>query len=146
VQATAHLAKWLAAMPRWSEHELRVKLRSSHVKPRCLMTHAQDEWADVLADWPLGGSSSRKPAAEDPWILVAEVILSRDFRHEPVDRSTLESLQIGLRGNPHPTAKRGLALLEAVKPVTWGKRDIAAGRLLPRKSCPLVSYSNKGDT
>ena len=69
----------------------------------------------------------------DPWVRIAEEILERDFCEEPIDRSTRKSLIIGLRAKTDPSSKAALGRLKQTKPVVWSKRDLAAGKLLPRR-------------
>lgn len=67
------------------------------------------------------------------WERIAGVILARDFQTEPADRTTIESWEIGLRGFPGSTiCQDALGKLSVINPVKWGKRDVRAGRLLPR--------------
>ena len=74
-----------------------------------------------------------RPKIVDPWFKVAEGILERDFCEEPIDRSTRKSLMIGLRAKIDPASKAALARLKQIKPVVWSKRDLVAGKLLPRR-------------
>ena len=74
-----------------------------------------------------------RPKIVDPWIRIAEEILERDFCEEPIDRSTRKSLMIGLRAKIDPASKAALARLKQIKPVVWSKRDLVAGKLLPRR-------------
>ena len=77
-----------------------------------------------------------KPARSkivDPWFKVAEGILERDFCEEPIDRSTKDSWVIGLRAKTDSPSKAALAKLKQTKPVVWSKRDLVAGKLLPRR-------------
>ena len=61
------------------------------------------------------------------------MILVRDFDLEPMDRSTIKTYRIGLKGNDHPDARAAVEKLKGAKPVRWTKWDLRAGRLLPRK-------------
>jgi hypothetical protein len=74
-----------------------------------------------------------RPKIVDPWILVAEKILERDFCEEPIDRSTMDSWVIGLRAKIDPASKAALTKLKRTKPVAWGEKDKAVGKLLPRR-------------
>ena len=77
-----------------------------------------------------------KPARSkivDPWIKVAEKILERDFNEDPIDRSTRKGLMIRLRAKTDSSSKAALARLKQTKPVVWSKRDLVAGKLLPRR-------------
>ena len=80
-----------------------------------------------------------QPAKADPWLDYARMILVRDFDREPMDRSTIKTYRIGLKGNDHPDAWTAVERLKRVKPVRWTKRDLRAGRLLPRKPRPKKS-------
>ena len=83
--------------------------------------------------FPTTGSQLAKA---DPWLDYARMILVRDFDREPMDRSTIKTYRIGLKGNDHPDARAAVERLKRVKPVRWTKRDLRAGRLLPRKPRP----------
>ena len=74
-----------------------------------------------------------RPRLADPWVEIAEKILERDFCEEPIDRSTKDSWVIGLRAKIDPASKAALARLKQTKPVVWSKRDLVAGKLLPRR-------------
>ena len=74
-----------------------------------------------------------RPKIVDPWIRIAEEILERDFCEEPIDRSTRKSLMIGLRAKIDPASKAALTKLKRTKPVAWGEKDKAVGKLLPRR-------------
>ena len=80
--------------------------------------------------FPTTGSQQAKA---NPWLDYARMILVRDFRAEPMDRSTIKTYRIGLKGNDHPDAKAAVEKLKSVKPARWTKRDLRAGRLLPRR-------------
>ena len=82
---------------------------------------------------PVPTPKPARPKIVDPWILVAEKILERDFCEEPIDRSTKDSWVIGLRAKIDPASKAALARLKQTKPVVWSKRDLVAGKLLPRR-------------
>ncbi len=83
--------------------------------------------------FPTTGSQQAKA---NPWLDYARMILVRDFRAEPMDRSTIKTYRIGLKGNEHPDARAAVEKLKSVKPARWTKRDLRAGRLLPRKPRP----------
>ena len=74
-----------------------------------------------------------QPAETNPWLDYARMILVRDFDCDPMDRSTIKTYRIGLKGNDHPDAKAAVEKLKSVKPARWTKRDLRAGRLLPRR-------------
>ena len=80
--------------------------------------------------FPTTGSQQAKA---NPWLDYARMILVRDFDREPIDRSTIKTYRIGLKGNDHPDAKAAVEKLKSVKPARWTKRDLRAGRLLPRR-------------
>ena len=82
---------------------------------------------------PVQTPKPARPKIVDPWIKVAEKILERDFCEEPIDRSTKDSWAIGLRAKIDPASKAALARLKQTKPVVWSKRDLVAGKLLPRR-------------
>ena len=77
-----------------------------------------------------------QPAKTNPWLDYARMILVRDFRAEPMDRSMIETYLIGLKGNDHPDVRAAVEKLKGAKPVRWTKWDLKAGRLLPRKPPP----------
>ena len=82
---------------------------------------------------PVPTPKPARPKIVDPWILVAEKILERDFCKEPIDRSTKDSWVIGLRAKIDPASKAALTKLKRTKPVAWGEKDKAVGKLLPRR-------------
>ncbi len=75
-------------------------------------------------------------AKATPWLDYARMILVRDFDRERIDRSTIKTYRIGLKGNDHPDARAAVERLKSVKPVRWTNRDLRAGGLLPRKPRP----------
>jgi len=87
-------------------------------------------WTSRRKKWWVGWD---QPAETNPWLDYARMILVRDFDREPMDRSTIKTYRIGLKGNDHPDAKAAVEKLKSVKPARWTKRDLKAGRLLPRK-------------
>jgi hypothetical protein len=82
---------------------------------------------------PVPTPKPARPKIVDPWIRIAEEILERDFNEDPIDRSTRKSLMIGLRAKTDLSSKAALARLKQTKPVVWSKRDLVAGKLLPRR-------------
>ena len=74
-----------------------------------------------------------RPRLADPWVEITEKILERDFCEEPIDRSTKDSWVIGLRAKIDPASKAALTKLKQTRPVVWSKRDLVAGKLLPRR-------------
>ena len=69
---------------------------------------------------PVPTPKPARPKIVDPWILVAEKILERDFCEEPIDRSTKDSWVIGLRAKIDPASKAALIKLKRINPVAWG--------------------------
>jgi hypothetical protein len=47
---------------------------------------------------------------ETEWLAIAKRVLSGEFRS--ADRSTLQSIVIGLRSNPHPNAKKAVTMIQ----------------------------------
>jgi len=92
-----------------------------------------EEEFDTKFPVPVPTPKPARPKIVDPWILVAEGILERDFCEEPIDRSTRKSLMIGLRAKTDLSSKAALARLKQTKPVVWSKRDLVADKLLPRR-------------
>ena len=82
---------------------------------------------------PVPTPKPARPKIVDPWIRIAGEILERDFNEDPIDRSTRKSLMIGLRAKTDSSSKVALARLKQTKPVVWSKRDLVAGKLLPRR-------------
>ena len=92
-----------------------------------------EEEFDTKFPVPVPTPKPARPKIVAPWILVAEGILERDFCEEPIDRSTRKSLMIGLRAKTDLSSKAALARLKQTKPVAWGEKDKAVGKLLPRR-------------
>jgi hypothetical protein len=92
-----------------------------------------EEEFDTKFPVPVPTPKPARPKIVDPWIRIAEEILERDFCEEPIDRSTKDSWVIGLRAKIDPASKAALARLKQIKPVVWSKRDLVAGKLLPRR-------------
>ena len=82
---------------------------------------------------PVPTPKPARPKIVDPWIRIAEEILERDFNEDPIDRSSRKSLMIGLRAKTDSPSKAALARLKQTKPVVWSKKDLVAGKLLPRR-------------
>ncbi|MHB8521012.1 MAG: TubC N-terminal docking domain-related protein [Limisphaerales bacterium] len=78
------------------------------------------EFADILRQHKaellafLAGEAANLPPDQRPWLHVARQILAGEFAG--CDRSTRESLTIGLRSIRHPTCREALARLTACKP------------------------------
>jgi len=58
--------------------------------------------------------ASTKGGSPDEWVAVAQRVLRGDFRKP--DSSTVESLKIGMRGNPHADCVAALQMLEKPEP------------------------------
>lgn len=69
----------------------------------------------------------------DPWMKIATDILERDFDEEPIDLSTKKCFIMGLRRRGEPIVMDALTKLQSIRPVKWTKRDLVAGKLLPRR-------------
>ena len=101
-----------------------------------------EEEFDTKFPVPVPTPKPARPKIVDPWILVAEKILERDFCEEPIDRSTKDSWVIGLRAKIDPASKAALIKLKRINPVAWREMDKAAGTLLSRRkkiNNPLAS-------
>lgn len=53
---------------------------------------------------------TEEKARESDWLVIAKRVLAGEFM--TADRSTVQSIIIGLRSNPHPDAKKAVATLE----------------------------------
>lgn len=62
-----------------------------------------------LMSW-LEARASHLPPDEAPWLHVAKQVLAGEF--DGADRSTVQSLTIGLRGINHPVCRRALGRLQ----------------------------------
>ncbi len=100
---------------------------------RVMSVEEYEEEFDTKFPVPVPTPKPARPKIVDPWIRIAEEILERDFCEEPIDRSTKDSWVIGLRAKIDPASKAALARLKQTKPVVWSKRDLVAGKLLPRR-------------
>ena len=100
---------------------------------RVMSVEEYEEEFDTKFPVPVPTPKPARPKIVDPWIRIAEEILERDFCEEPIDRSTRKSLMIGLRAKTDLSSKVALARLKQTKPVVWSKRDLVAGKLLPRR-------------
>jgi len=100
---------------------------------RVMSVEEYEEEFDTKFPVPVPTPKPARPKIVDPWIRIAEEILERDFCEEPIDRSTMDSWVIGLRAKIDPTSKAALTKLKRTKPVAWGEKDKAVGKLLPRR-------------
>ena len=100
---------------------------------RVMSVEEYEEEFDTKFPVPVPTPKPARPKIVDPWIRIAEEILERDFNEDPIDRSTRKSLMIGLRAKTDLSSKAALARLKQTKPVVWSKRDLVAGKLLPRR-------------
>ena len=100
---------------------------------RVMSVEEYEEEFDTKFPVPVPTPKPARPKIVDPWIRIAEEILERDFNEKPIDRSTRKSLMIGLRAKTDSSSKVALARLKQTKPVVWSKRDLVAGKLLPRR-------------
>ena len=100
---------------------------------RVMSVEEYEEEFDTKFPVPVPTPKPARPKIVDPWIRIAEEILERDFNEDPIDRSTIKSLMIGLRAETDSSSKAALARLKQTKPVVWSKRDLVAGKLLPRR-------------
>ena len=116
-----------------TEHVLQLAAKFEPKSVRVMSVEEYEEEFDTKFPVPVPTPKPARPKIVDPWILVAEGILERDFCEEPIDRSTRKSLMIGLRAKTDLSSKAALARLKQTKPVVWSKRDLVAGKLLPRR-------------
>jgi hypothetical protein len=116
-----------------TEHVLQLAAKFEPKSVREMSVEEYEAEFDTKFPVPVPTPKPARPKIVDPWILVAEKILERDFCEEPIDRSTKDSWVIGLRAKIDPASKAALARLKQTKPVVWSKRDLVAGKLLPRR-------------
>ena len=116
-----------------TEHVLQLAAKFEPKSVRVMSVEEYEAEFDTKFPVPVQTPKPARPKIVDPWIKVAEKILERDFCEEPIDRSTKDSWVIGLRAKIDPTSKAALARLKQTKPVVWSKRDLVAGKLLPRR-------------
>ncbi len=116
-----------------TEHILQVVAKFEPQSVRVMSVEEYEAEFDTKFPVPVPTPKPARPKIVDPWIRIAEEILERDFCEEPIDRSTRKSLMIGLRAKIDPASKAALARLKQIKPVVWSKRDLVAGKLLPRR-------------
>ena len=116
-----------------TEHVLQLAAKFEPQSVRVMSVEEYEAEFDTKFPVPVQTPKPARPKIVDPWIKVAEKILERDFCEEPIDRSTKDSWVIGLRAKIDPASKAALAKLKQTKPVVWSKRDLVAGKLLPRR-------------
>ena len=116
-----------------TEHVLQLAAKFEPQSVRVMSVEEYEAEFDTKFPVPVPTPKPARPKIVDPWILVAEKILERDFCEEPIDRSTKDSWVIGLRAKIDPASKAALIKLKRINPVAWGGKDKAAGKLLPRR-------------
>ena len=116
-----------------TEHILQLVAKFEPQSVREMSVEEYEAEFDTKFPVPVPTSKPARPKIVDPWIRIAEEILERDFNEDPIDRSTRKSLMIGLRAKTDLSSKVALARLKQTKPVVWSKRDLVAGKLLPRR-------------
>ena len=116
-----------------TEHILQLVAKFEPQSVREMSVEEYEAEFDTKFPVPVPTPKPARPKIVDPWIRIAEEILERDFCEEPIDRSTKDSWVIGLRAKIDPASKAALARLKQTKPVVWSKRDLVAGKLLPRR-------------
>ena len=116
-----------------TEHILQLVAKFEPQSVREMSVEEYEAEFDTKFPVPVPTPKPARPKIVDPWILVAEKILERDFCEEPIDRSTMDSWVIGLRAKIDPASKAALTKLKRTKPVAWGEKDKAVGKLLPRR-------------
>ncbi len=116
-----------------TEHVLQLAAKFEPQSVRVMSVEEYEAEFDTKFPVPVPTPKPARPKIVDPWIRIAEEILERDFNEKPIDRSTRKSLMVGLRAKIDPASKAALARLKQIKPVVWSKRDLVAGKLLPRR-------------
>ena len=116
-----------------TEHILQLVAKFEPQSVREMSVEEYEAEFDTKFPAPVPTPKPARPKIVDPWIRIAEEILERDFNEDPIDRSTIKSLMIGLRAETDSSSKAALARLKQTKPVVWSKRDLVAGKLLPRR-------------
>ena len=116
-----------------TEHILQLVAKFEPQSVRVMSVEEYEAEFDTKFPVPVPTPKPARPKIVDPWIRIAEEILERDFCEDPIDRSTIKSLMIGLRAETDSSSKAALARLKQTKPVVWSKRDLVAGKLLPRR-------------
>ena len=116
-----------------TEHILQLVAKFEPQSVREMSVEEYEAEFDTKFPVPVPTPKPARPKIVDPWIRIAEEILERDFCEEPIDRSTMDSWVIGLRAKIDPASKAALTKLKRTKPVAWGEKDKAVGKLLPRR-------------
>ena len=116
-----------------TEHILQLVAKFEPQSVREMSVEEYEAEFDTKFPVPAPPPKPARPKIVDPWIRIAEEILERDFCEEPIDRSTMDSWVIGLRAKIDPASKAALTKLKRTKPVAWGEKDKAVGKLLPRR-------------
>ena len=116
-----------------TEHILQLVAKFEPQSVRVMSVEEYEREFDTKFPVPVPTPKPARPKIVDPWIRIAEEILERDFNEDPIDRSTRKSLMIGLRAKTDSSSKAALARLKQTKPVVWSRRDLVAGKLLPRR-------------
>ena len=116
-----------------TEHILQLVAKFEPQSVREMSVEEYEAEFDTKFPVPVPTPKPARPKIVDPWIRIAEEILERDFCEEPIDRSTKDCWVIGLRAKIDPASKAALIKLKRIKPVAWGKKDKAVGKLLPRR-------------
>ena len=116
-----------------TEHVLQL---AAKFEPKAVRVMSVEEYeAEFDTKFPEPHTTPKPARAKvvNPWIRIAEEILEGDFNEDPIDRSTRKGLMIRLRAKTDSSSKAALARLKQTKPVVWSKRDLVAGKLLPRR-------------
>ncbi|MDA7676651.1 hypothetical protein N8584_01565 [bacterium] len=116
-----------------TEHILQLVAKFEPQSVREMSVEEYEAEFDTKFPVPVPTPKPARPKIVDPWIRIAEEILERDFCEEPINRSTMDSWVIGLRAKIDPASKAALTKLKRTKPVAWGEKDKAVGKLLPRR-------------
>ena len=116
-----------------SDHVLMLAAKFESKSVRVMSVEEYEAEFDTKFPVPVPTPKPAQAKVVDLWVKIAEKILERDFCKEPIDRSTMDSWVIGLRAKIDPASKAALTKLKRTKPVAWGKKDKAVGKLLPRR-------------
>ena len=116
-----------------SDHVLMLAAKFESKSVRVMSVEEYEAEFDTKFPLPVPTPKPARAKVVDPWVRIAGEILERNFDQEPIDRSTRKSLMIGLRTKTDPSSRAALARLKQIKPVVWSKRDLVAGKLLPRR-------------
>jgi hypothetical protein len=116
-----------------SDHVLMLAAKFESKSVRVMSVEEYEAEFDTKFPVPVPTPKPARAKVVDPWVRIAGEILERNFDQEPIDRSTRKSLMIGLRAKTDPSSRAALGRLKQTKPVVWSKRDLVAGKLLPRR-------------